>query len=321
MSSNLSYQVKVVNLLADFATLKVFRGGTGAWQIHLRAAASLAPQIVKAYMLPSEDSPRSGTQCEWEDLRVLAPEDQTAITILIGSFIWFDILAAASTGLGHFLALDHNLLLQGSRIRLEELVGCENWVMAVIFQISKLGNWKKESESNHRLSISELAKRGAEIEVCLQERLTNILVQSAIQEDSFPEPTSRFSNSARVTMTKIYALAALTYLHVTISGPISELPEITESVTRTVAEFTSLSDARLLRYLVWPFCITGCLASEEQHSVFRTLIQTGDFNERTVGTCMEAFKVMEECWQRRTRLRNCDWISVMESLGHLILLG
>jgi hypothetical protein len=41
--------------------------------------------------------------------------------------------------------------------------------MAIIFRISEVGNWKKESESNHRLStsISELAKRGAEIEVCL----------------------------------------------------------------------------------------------------------------------------------------------------------
>jgi len=40
-----------------------------------------------------------------------------------------------------------------------------------------------------------------------------------------------------------------------------------------------------------------------------------------VGTCMGAFKLMEECWKRRRRLENCDMISVMESLGHFILLG
>jgi hypothetical protein len=214
-------------LLADFISLKIFRSGAGAWQMHLRAAASLTPQIVN--LLPSEeDSASSRTQCEWEDLRVLAPEEHTAITIIIGPFIWFDILAGASTGSRHFLDFDHHLLLQGSRIRLEELVGCENWAMDIIFRISEVGNWKKESDSNHRLSISELAKRGAEIEVCLQERLKNILFQSTVQEDSFPGASSRFSKSARVTITKIYALAALIYLHVTVSGPISELPEITE---------------------------------------------------------------------------------------------
>jgi hypothetical protein len=307
---------------ANLTGSQVFRGATTSWQMHLHAAASLAPQIVKAWTLPPEDDFEiSKTQHEWADMRVLSSEDRTTITVLISTFIWFDVLAGASTGSRHFLNVDHILLLEGSIIHLEALIGCENWVIVLIFRISELRNWKRELESNHRLSISELAKQGADIEACLQERLGKMSTQNTVQEGGFSGATRRYPKSARAVITRIFALSALTYLHVIVSGPISELPEITDSVTRTIAEFSDLSDARSLRYLVWPFCITGCLASKEQHGFFRDLISAGDISERTVGACMGAFKVMEECWKRKMRSQNCDWISVMESLGHLILLA
>jgi hypothetical protein len=257
-----------------------------------------------------------------EDLSVLSSEDHTIITLLLGSFIWFDILACASTGSRPFLTLDHILMLEGGRIHLEELMGCENWVMIIIFQISELGHWKKDSDRNHKLSIAELAKRGALIEARLQQRFTKISVQDATQKDDILGATLRFSKSTSAIITEIFALAALTYLHVVVSGANPGLPEITESVSKTVAAFKALSDTRMLRWLVWPFCITGCLASEEDEGVFRSLICAGKLSERTVGTCMEAVKVIEECWKRRkTGLGSCDWVSVMQSLGHLILLS
>lgn len=221
---------KIGNSLADSEAFKIFRGATGAWQMHLRAAASLVPHI------------------GLKDEKTLTSEEHTTITVLIGSFIWFDVLAGASTSSRHFLGLDHLQLLEGNMIHLEELVGCENWVVALIFRISVLGNWKRESESNRRLSISELAKRGAEIEACLQNNLSKISHQSTVREESLSGVTSPFSGSARAVITKIFALSALTYLHVVVSGPIFELPEITDSVTKTVAEFVNLRDARLLQY-------------------------------------------------------------------------
>jgi hypothetical protein len=252
----------------------------------------------------------------------LTSEERMTITILIGSFIRFDVLAGASIGSRPFLDLNHLELLADNTIHLEDLVGCENWVVALIFRISELGNWKRESESNCRLSIRELAKRGAEIDACLQENLSNISHRSTIQEDSPPGVSNAsFSGSTKAAITTIFALSALTYLHVVVSGPIFDLPEIAESVTRTVAEFAKVRDAGLLQFLVWPFCVTGCLASEEQQSVFRNLISAQKITESTVGTHMGALKLMEECWKRRKRQGNCDMMSVMQSLGHFILLA
>ena len=123
-------------------------------------------------------------------------------------------------------------------------------------------------------------------------------------------------------ITKIFALSAMTYLHVVVSGAHPELPEIMASISKTVAAFQRLTDKKMLRNLVWPFCISGCLAREEQHGIFRDLISAAEITQSTIGTCLEAFKIMEECWEaRKTCSCNYDWVSVMNKRGQYVLLG
>jgi hypothetical protein len=151
------------------------------------------------------------------------------------------------------------------------------------FDISLLDNWRKEAEKSHKLSMIELVKRGMQIENCLRERLNDI--------EKLPRMDSRSE------VTKIFALSALIYLYVVISGPYSELQEIKESVARTVI---ALENVKLLRNLVWPFCIAGCFALEgKQQSVFRNLISNAEMIPSTLGTCLGAFKIVEECWKQR----------------------
>jgi hypothetical protein len=311
-SSSLKYVIlnPTIRFKINLKTPKVFSGATGDWQMHLRAAATLAPLLVRA-RITSTASEYLSSDCEnrLQDIRFPPSEDyDAAIRLLLGTFIWFDILSCASTRSKPFLNLDYKLMLGSSGIHLEELMGCQNWAMVLIFDISVLDTWKKDSERGHRLSIAELAKRGAQIE----ERLNNKLAEISSQQTVF--------RSTEVT--KIFALSALTYLHVVISGAHTELPEITESVSNTMAAFRALTDPKLLRCLVWPFCVTGCLASEGQQGFFRGLVSAAGVNEQTVGTCLVAFKLIEECWRiRKTDSRNCDWVIAMNNLGHHALLG
>jgi hypothetical protein len=261
---------------------------------------------------------------EWLDMGPLSAGEHSAVVLLLGSFIWFDILAAASTGLKPFLKINHQLVLSSNSIHLEELIGCENWVVILIFQINELVSWKKEAETNGRLSIPELAKRGARIEHVLQEKSNELFLR--ISDGSGPSISGmwgRFPKSASSEITRIFILSALTYLHVVISGPNPELPEIASNVTRAIEAFESLTHPPLLRYLVWPFCITGCLASEQQRRVFPALIATAEINGQTLSSCRRAFKIMEECWKLRNTHphQNYDWISTMKSLDHVVLLG
>jgi hypothetical protein len=285
--------------------------------MHLLAASTLVPALAQTKMA----SITQGSDHEYErQKRILHSEDDAAIRFLLGSFISFDIISCASTRSSSFLKLDHKLTLERAGIRLEILTGCRNWAMILIFEISLLDDWKREAEKAHKLSIVELAKRGGQIEKRLQEKLADI-------DDTCPTGTSSgnaygmFSTSTHTEITKIFALSAMIYLHVVMSGAHPELPEIKESVSKTIAAFQSLTDVKLLRNLVWPFCISGCLALDGQQSFFRHLISAAEITQSTVGTCLEAFKIMEECWERRkTCSCSCDWVSIMNKRSHYVLL-
>lgn len=259
--------------------------------MHLCAAANLVP------LLQEENG--------------LNPKDNTAIEFLLGAFISFDIISCASTRSSPFLTLDHEAILEKHEINLQNIIGCENWVMILILEISKLDKWKKDTEKSHKLSVLELVKRGSQIENILRKNLDKI---DYILPDKFKE-------DPRSKITEIFALSALTYLYVVISGPHPELKEIKENVGKTITAFNNLNDVRLLRNLVWPFCISGCLALDEQQTFFRQLISKADVTSMTLGTCMEAFKVVEECWmERKTCSCSFDWVSAMNKRGFWVLL-
>ena len=247
-----------------------------------------------------------------QDGKVPQSEDDFVTGFLIGSFLSIDIISCASTRSSPVLELDHKFLLERAGIDLEALTGCRNWAMIFIFEISLLDKWKKEAEKAYKLSFVELTKRGGQIAAHLREKLADI--------DNNTSGIVPASASSEIT--KIFGLSAMTYLYVVISGAYPELPEIMESVSKTIDAFQSLTDPKLLRDLVWPFCISGCLALEGQQAIFRDLLTTAEITQSTVGTCFEAFNIMEECWKaRKTCLSNCDWVSAMDKRGHYVLLG
>lgn len=301
---------------ADISTPKIFNGGKENWQMHLGAAAALVPALAEAWMASLTQGSiisRHGDKLQYD--RILYSEDASGIKILLGSFISFDIISCASTRSRHFLPLDHKLMLEQVDIHLENFTGCRNWAMIFIFEISLLDRWKKEAEEAGRLSIVELTRRGCDIEERLRERLADAETNPSMRV--FRTPSALIYET-----TKIFALSAMTYLHVVMSGACPELPEIRESVSETVDALQGLTDPKLLRSLVWPFCISGCLALDGQQGIFRSLVSAAQITKSTVGTCLEALKIMEECWEiRKSSPCNFDWVSIMNKRGHYVLLG
>ena len=246
--------------------------------------------------------------------------DDTGAKVLLGSLISFDIIACASTRSRPSLELDHRHILATFGINLGNLFGCENQVMALIFEVVLLDNWKKEVEETRTLSMVDLVKRGATIEDRLQQKVRYIESTYSLGSNEVESSGNTLSTCA-IEITYIFALSALTYLHVVVSGASPELPEIVESVSKTVAAFQCLTDPKLLRNLVWPFCVSGCLAREGQHGFFRDLISNAKINLTTIGTCLQAFRIMEECWAMgKTSSYSCDWALIMNKRGCNVLL-
>ena len=240
--------------------------------------------------------------------------------VLLGSFISFDILASASTRSRPILGLDHIRDLEIFGIDLAGLFGCTNDVMALILQIVLLDNWKKEAEVTRQLSMVELVKRGSKVEERLREKIEELESIATTEFVSLLD-SDHARSASQIEISRIFALSALTYLHVVMSGAHPQLPEIAENVSRTIVALQHLTDPKLLRSLVWPFCVTGCLAQEEQHSLIRDLVSKAEITSLTIGTCFKAFEIIQECWEvRRTCVYNSDWVFVMNKWGHNVLL-
>lgn len=261
----------------------------------------------------------------------LCPEIECAFKFVLGSFIAFDIISSASTRSNLVLNTSHLQVLETFEISLESHTGCRNSVIALILEISLLDKWKKEAQSANKLSFVDLVKRGGGLQGRLWQELaaiekkahswagggvgSSVATSSAIATPDTPRPT-------HPEISKVFIRSAITYLHVVISGPYPEVPEIAESVSETVLAFKSLKDPRLLRSLVWPFCISGCLALEKHYDFFRGLVSRAGITQHATGVCFEALQIMEECWKARvTSSESCDWATAMQRRRFYVFLG
>lgn len=262
----------------------------------------------------------------------LTPEQDGATCVLLGSFISLDIIACASTRSAPFLDINHPQVLSQLGITMERMVGCENSVLSLIFEITVLDKWKTQSQATHKLSVLELARRGLHIEQRLRQELTNLNMSTKPSPQPLNHPSVIHPTPSYIPATKAYALAATIYLHVVLSGPYPELPEIAGPVSDAIELFRSTQDnPKLLLNMIWPLCVTGCMATESQQSFFRHLTasfsqsNTGDESFKNLsastGTFLEAMKIIEQCWHTRKNLPfDCDWASIMDQSACYVLL-
>ena len=216
-----------------------------------------------------------------------------------------------STGLRPLLHEYHEPLLTDLEplIRLDEIMGCRSEVMILISHIAELEAWKRECRDGGKLNNMKLVMRATSIAEKLE--AARQILNEEVQQ----------SKRAEEEVTQLFATAALVYLHVVVSGFQYSLPEIRENVATAMTMFRELSNERLLRSLVWPLCVTGCMATTEQEEWFRELIMGMSAEVFMFGGARNALRIMEKCWQKRDqRDEEWDWERCMNSLGCLVLI-
>ncbi len=292
---------------------KVFRGSAEHWQMHMQAASAIIHTLQEDDMiLPSTP---------------LSPVYKEAIHFFSSVITWYDILSCATTGAKTFS--DSNFFnARLSYIPLDKIMGCEDWAMLLILDVALLDEWEKGSQTNGTLSMPQLVTRGAEIEKRLEDGLDdNSKTLQRLARNAEPLSGGALgcrSQYTRCVLTRIFACAALVYLHVTVSGAYPQLPEIRKSMRRTIAAFQDLPDQGLVRSLTWPICIAGCMAIPAEEDFFRGIVSTTSVVARRFGNSENALKIMEECWRLRRSSEHQPgtvyWMTAMKSLDLNILL-
>lgn len=197
-------------------------------------------------------------------------------------------------------------------------MGYQGWIMDYIMQIVLLRHWKDKEISKASLSLAELARKAFSIERNLRRDRENIL-HKIIQNTIAP-----LSERNIELVTNVFASAALVYLHTIISDPRPEVSEIQQGIAETIDAIRLLQDPTLLDRLVWPICISACLARSDSWAFFERLEKglLGDRNRNL--RVLRTFEIARRCQSLReqsvSNQKAFDWTDSMRSMNAMQLL-
>lgn len=204
--------------------------------------------------------------------------------------------------------------------------------MLRIGEIAALDAWKQRCKKAENLDIIQLVHRATSVKDSLEADLARLETNPVIipQDngsllDVFTADYCQQSQtpaSQGSVVTQVWAHAAIVYLFVVVSGWQPASVDVRYHVGRIVELLThQISPPALLRTMVWPFCVAGCLAEPAQEPHLRGMVET--LQPLSVfGTVHEALGIMENVWRSRDAgtAANRDLAACFRIRGDLVLL-
>jgi hypothetical protein len=314
-------------------------------QAHLNAGVALFRQLLgsdstdggaksrfDAVMGLLSDSPMNEvTQC----LRIPSAE-QAALRFSATVIMLDDIIASTALQEQPRLYEFHQSFLSSvdntqPLINMEPITGCKNWVILQIGEIASLDAWKKQRKAAGNLDVMELVRRATSIKDVLVSQLSQLeasttvvsrdgsnLLDVFIQDNCQQRKTL---DSMSTLVTRVWGHAALIYLYVVVSGWQPANGDVRYHVGQVLDLLRHLSPMAMLRTMVWPFCVAGCLAEPSQEAQIRGMV--GELQPASVfGTTGKALEIMENAWRTRDAGVdvNHDLAACFRCQGNLILL-
>jgi hypothetical protein len=259
--------------------------------------------------------------------------DQAAFRFYSALLLMDDIIASTCTEEPPRLREYHSRLLtnDGSSdnppLNLEDFVGCENWVLLQISEIAALDTWKSTMKKAGQLDMMELVARASPIKQTLLGNLAHLDAASSTPKSDlfglftlYNDQLPHMPGGCTAFVTPVWAHAALLYLSTVVSGWQPGSAGIRENAVRTLALLEQMPEPQLLRTMVWPFCMVGCLAPPEEECRFRALAEAL-VPYRLFGAARQALEIMENVWKSRNELTiDTDFAACVCSLGYVSLL-
>lgn len=106
------------------------------------------------------------------------------LEFLVVGVIWYDIFACVSTGRTPRLPYHRWLSIPG--LNTADLMGCQNWVMVVIGDLTHLEKWKEHQDREGTLSVRELANRAQGIENRLESGIESLDLARVRSRPKYP---------------------------------------------------------------------------------------------------------------------------------------
>jgi hypothetical protein len=275
----------------------------------LRAASTLLPALQTGYSSSDRTSP--------------AINYGKAFYFFCAVIGWYDILSCATTGSKPWIP-EGALISESTQLHFHDVMGCENWAMALIMEIASLNELRLSSQKLGRLDFRDLDRQAAGLKQRLEHGLAQFSesVEEASEHIAMSSSELATTTPLHKTITRIFASAALVYLEVVVFRSQSGSSEMREAVSRTIAAFKTLGNLNAIGSLTWPFTIAGCMATGEQKDFFRATASENGQSDSGFGNFRRCFEIIEECWRMRQDDKDGTycWTSAMRVLDKDLLL-
>ncbi|KAF2691248.1 hypothetical protein K458DRAFT_438898 [Lentithecium fluviatile CBS 122367] len=289
------------------------------WQNHLNASLALFEQLLHS-IDDSEDHMSlfeaimsrlgpSSSSWSWFSRNGHIPSAEQAAFHFSSTLVIFDDIIASTALREQPKLLEYHQSLLGSSedgneplVNLDAVVGLKSEILLHIGAISALEAWKQRCKAAGNLDVVELVHRATVIKESLLADLmwleTNPKTHSrgtASFLDVFPPSPDHISLVSRV-----WAHAALMYLSIVVSGWQPASGDVRYHVSQIVDLLKLQASPALLRTMVWPFCVAGCLAEPAQEACFRRMVRVLQ-PASIFGTLHKALEIMENVWRVRDK--------------------
>jgi hypothetical protein len=203
--------------------------------------------------------------------------------------------------------------------------------------VAALHAWKREQVTAGTLQTHELLSRGQVLVDAVEGALHSLVAQLRSQESAVcmtwmaedPLPRLRCDAQKRgitdlppqlAFHNKIWLYGILLYLRTVMFGWQPEQADIRKTHGALTASLAGLPQGALIRSMVLPFCIGGCLARPEEEDSYRRMVQhMGPLY--SFGTVRDALEIMERVWSSRHEIdESWDMAQCLRILGHPVLL-
>jgi hypothetical protein len=347
---SLTENVRLLGNIVQLVNFEVVFASSENWQMHLTAAIDLFAQTIEHHGQSRQNVPLMGAILE--KLRGGVPSncsiwssEQAALRFFAALVIYQDIIACTAREQAPILIIYYDGILsqtphaqETGLLNLENFIGCQNWVLRSIAEISALDEWKKTAKRAGMFDMMDLVRRATSIQDNLSAGTTRLDDSaSAARSQVFPSPyqaletilaKSNMSNGLKASQladqsatSKIWAHAAQVYLITVVSGWQPCNIQLRVHVAQALDLLSTIDNPSWLRTLAWPLCVTGCFATEDQETAFRNVANASG-GLAMFGTLRDALAIMERVWSLRNQFDADTWdiAFCLRILGRSVLL-
>jgi C6 transcription factor Pro1 len=247
-------------------------------------------------------------------------EEVVIFRFLSAVLAWLDIISTITTGkLPRVIQFLPEEMSSDSGIRLENVMGCKNWVMLQIGRISGLHQYKTESLRQGRVCCEEFERRADDIKRELQIGLASSSLSLLSVSDAEIASACNAFITPQMFATHLFALSATIHLHLVVFGYQSESKALLDAmVCEAVTLIRRHIPAGLTHALVCPLYIIGSAARSEDEALFRHIFSSPPLLDPSLEHRAKFLPLLENIW--RMRETGWEWETNIQLSGSNLLL-